>query len=69
MLQLPRSRFESGEAPNIVEPNSIFTIFAIQLGRITNRLYPLVSNPPHVMGPKRDDMQEQEKLAFKPNGR
>jgi hypothetical protein len=44
-----------------MNPPSIWTFFALQLARIHADLYPSYTNPIHVKGPRKPDMQEQER--------
>jgi hypothetical protein len=39
----------------------LFKFFALQLARIHSQLYPEAIYPKHVSGPRRPDMQEQER--------
>lgn len=50
---------------SISVPKSIFTIFALQVARIQNKLFPETSYPPHTSGPRKPDLQEQENIALK----
>jgi hypothetical protein len=49
--------------PTIMD--GLFTFFAVQLARIHNQLYPEGTNPMHVRGPRKPDMQEQERAILK----
>jgi hypothetical protein len=42
---------------------SFHTFCALQLARIHRNLYPEHTNPVHVRGPRKPDMQEQEKSS------